>query len=304
MSHHRRSKDDKLPTVKVTVSLPQPVADWLENVAQAEFIAPSEYLRRLLIDRFMSCSEDGASAVYFAQDDGDLIKIGVSSVLLMRQMAFQQSSSEKLSILGVIKYKLRSEAFLVERQLKRQFKHLHVRGQWYRGDLALRQYIEANVVPLTIHGEDRLTAPEAKSSTRRKSGYKGVYAYGKRWAAVLSHQGSQQRLGVCDSPDEAARLYDAALVARAGGDPAAAVNFQPGHDDAATEAPYIRKLSHGEALSDIEWATWAHASGPSAGPAPVDDQAPLVQSSPKRLRRSAVSLPRPSDAGSENDRER
>jgi hypothetical protein len=42
-----------------------------------------------------------------------------------------------------------------------------------------------------------------------KSGFKGVYAYGKKWAAMARVNGKRQRIGVASTPEEAAALYAA-----------------------------------------------------------------------------------------------
>jgi hypothetical protein len=143
-----------------------------------------------------------------------------------------------------------------------------------------------------------------------KSGYKGVYPYGKRWAAVISDgRGGQQRLGVFDTPEQAAQAYDNALVARAGGDPRATVNFVSATEQAATaaEAPFMDKLMTGQQLSDIEWAQLSRVGGtvsiPASHPAAaaasggaprggeVEDRTPLVDAAPKRLRKSVAPTP-------------
>jgi len=132
-----------------------------------------------------------------------------------------------------------------------------------------------------------------------KSGYKGVHAYGKLWAAVLYTDGGRHRLGTFRTAEEAARAYDAALVARAGGDPNAAVNFPTATDEALAEAtPFIEKLATGS-LDDKEWVRWGATPLPSAA-LPVKrpqneepDRTPLVRESsqpPKMLYRRGESL--------------
>ncbi len=106
-----------------------------------------------------------------------------------------------------------------------------------------------------------------------KSGYKGVYAYGRRWAAVVRENGGQQRLGTFDTSDEAARAYDAYLVAQAGGDVNAAVNFPTALDTLRDEsAPFVEKFATGN-LNDLDWASWQRETQgravPGTGPLPV-----------------------------------
>jgi hypothetical protein len=87
------------------------------------------------------------------------------------------------------------------------------------------------------------------------SGYKGVHAYGKRWAAVVYVDQRPQRLGVFDTPEDAARAYDRFMIARTG-DQNAAVNF-PGPPDPSDH--YIAKLAKGQ-LTDIEWQQWQRST--------------------------------------------
>jgi Arc/MetJ-type ribon-helix-helix transcriptional regulator len=136
------------------------------------------------------------------------------------------------------------------------------------------------------------------------SGFKGVYSYGRRWAAVISANGGQQRLGTFDTPEDAARAYDAALIARAGGDVTAATNFTSEQErkDKAANAPYLAKLVRHEQLTDIEYAQWRKAT---EGGVPSDDRSsrPTVPPvPPKQLRRgSAGTIPRPAAIAPEPD---
>jgi hypothetical protein len=132
------------------------------------------------------------------------------------------------------------------------------------------------------------TTTPSKAPVVTQSGFKGVYAYGKRWAAVLHENGKSRRLGAWDTPDEAARAYDDALIARAGGDPNAAVNFPTDLDrlrDAAS--PFVERFASGP-LTDIEWEGWRRETKglavPDVGPLSVlppqstkiDARTPLV----------------------------
>jgi len=149
------------------------------------------------------------------------------------------------------------------------------------------------------------TAPQSARSTR--SGFKGVYAYGKRWEAVAYVNRRRTRLGVFDTPEGAARAYDLHVISNAGGDPNAAVNF-PGPADIAaqTNAPYIEQFASGGRLSDLDWQRWqqqapaaAAVDAPlsvrpeGAGP-PIDATTPLIDRPAKSLyRREPTPTPRP-----------
>lgn len=110
------------------------------------------------------------------------------------------------------------------------------------------------------------------------SGYKGVYRYGKRWAAVLWIDGRQERLGAYDTAEEAARAYDAAAREKFGS--AADVNFPD--DDVE---PYVEKLATDTPLSDIEWRELQRRTGSSTSDAPlaIESDTPRVPSAPIRL---------------------
>ena len=49
-----------------------------------------------------------------------------------------------------------------------------------------------------------------------KTPYKGIYAHGKRWAAALTHNGKRKHLGTYDTPEEAKKIYDAAVIEHRG----------------------------------------------------------------------------------------
>ncbi|MEX2716753.1 MAG: AP2 domain-containing protein [Candidatus Sigynarchaeota archaeon] len=122
---------------------------------------------------------------------------------------------------------------------------------------------------------DTATASTANARTAStRSGYKGVYAYGKRWAAVAYARGQRLRLGVWDTAEEAARAYDQYLIAQ-NGDPHAAVNFPHELDELrSASAPFIEQFAARGHLSDIEWEKWQRAThgssfDPAASPLPV-----------------------------------
>lgn len=148
------------------------------------------------------------------------------------------------------------------------------------------------------------STPPVERPTR--SGYKGVYAYGKRWEAVTYVNRKRTRLGVYDTPEAAAHAYDAHLIGQAGGDQNAAVNFPgPADEAAATNAPFIEQFASGRQLSDIEWKQWQqqapNSSAPDAplsvrptgsGP-PIDASTPLIERPAKSLYRREPEVPTP-----------
>lgn len=151
------------------------------------------------------------------------------------------------------------------------------------------------VAPATAHG------PRTS-----RSGYKGVYSYGRRWEAVIYVNGRRQRLGVYDTAELAARAYDDHLVAQAG-DPSAAVNFPTAAEgDAQASAPFIEQFASGRKLNDLEWKQWQQQQATGAavdapltvapsGP-PIDPGTPLIDRPAKSLYRrepTPTPVPRP-----------
>lgn len=175
----------------------------------------------------------------------------------------------------------------------------------------LRQYLIAGKRgPQTV-----TTTPTVTHGPRAsRSGYKGVYAYGKRWEAVTYVGGKRTRLGVYDTAEAAARAYDGYLIGQANGDPNAAVNF-PGPADAtaAASAPFIEQFASGRKLTDIEWKQWQQQAATGAaldaplsvkpdGP-PIDASTPLIDRPAKSLYRrepTPTPTPRPDPDDDEN----
>jgi len=173
----------------------------------------------------------------------------------------------------------------------------------------LRQYLIASKRgPQTVAAGPTVTQGPRAS----RSGYKGVYAYGKRWEAVAYVGGRRQRLGVYDTAEAAARAYDAYLIAQTG-DPNAAVNFPgPGDTAAQTNAPFIEQFASGRQLNDIEWKQWqqqqpaatvldAPLSVRPEGPS-IDASTPLIDRPSKTLyRRESTPTPMRLDPDPDDD---
>lgn len=157
--------------------------------------------------------------------------------------------------------------------------------------------------------------PGAAGPRTSRSGYKGVYAYGKRWEAVVYVNRRRQRLGVYDTAEAAARAYDDHLVAQAG-DPNAAVNFPGPADDAAqAQAPFVEQFASGRRLTDIEWKQWQQQQPagsatdapltvrPDGSGPPIDATTPLIDRPAKSLYRrdSTPMIPRPDPESDDDD---
>jgi hypothetical protein len=158
-----------------------------------------------------------------------------------------------------------------------------------------------------IQGGSRPSMNKHKGAKSR-SGYKGVYPYGKKWAAVVSFEGQQRRVAVCDTPEDAARAYDQAMVAQVG--PRGAVNeiAEKGRSAAAINAPYFARLARGERLSDVEMAAWKRESSTTEDPAQTvlvtsreSTQAPAAPARRQLRRGTAPAIERPVD---DNDEDR
>lgn len=153
--------------------------------------------------------------------------------------------------------------------------------------------------------ESSSTSAGSRALPATRSGFKGVHTYGKRWAAVAYVSGKRQRLGIYDTPEEAAKAYDQHLIARSG-DPRAAVNFPHDLDQlSAASAPFVERLATAGQLNDIDWQTYQEATrnhvGPATGPMPVmppsaakvDASTPLIDRPAKSLLRRDPPAPTP-----------
>lgn len=105
--------------------------------------------------------------------------------------------------------------------------------------------------------------------------FKGVQPYGKRFAAWIWDRERKRnvRLGVFNTPEEAARAYDIAAHAKYG----ASANFPDDRDQLVAAAqPFLDKLAAG-GLTDEEWGVWSGAPRP-----PTPQEPPLPYSEPDR----------------------
>lgn len=104
-------------------------------------------------------------------------------------------------------------------------------------------------------GETKLNFTTSTQTSLNVSGYRGVYAYGKRWAAYLSIDGKRVSVGVFDTAEQAARAYDVALTSR-GGNPTE-LNFPQIPDPTRT---FIDRLARGEQLSREDFIEFERVS--------------------------------------------
>lgn len=136
--------------------------------------------------------------------------------------------------------------------------------------LTTAEYLRVLTVKLFAHRDrlfllfkrpDRASTNEPTESTEPTRRYKGVHRYGKRWAAWIWDRERKRncRIGVFDTPEEAARAYDDAARAKHG----RTVNFPDEHDKAlAAATPFLEKLARGT-LSDDDWEVWKATRTPS-----------------------------------------
>ena len=153
------------------------------------------------------------------------------------------------------------------------------------------QFLRDLLIERTRAPQPVAVAPvQAAGARGSRSGFKGVYAYGKRWETVIYVNGSRRRLGVYDAAETAARAYDDFLVAQAN-DPNAAVNFPTPADSArATNAPFVERFASSGKLTDIEWGQWKDAS---KGQVPLTDAALSVAPDGPRIDSSTPLIERP-----------
>lgn len=300
---------------EVKIRLPKAVLAVFTDAADRRFLKVDQYIRQVLIDIYLKTDSTGVEArsdevdpdngdvaptnvVYFLQASKDgPVKIGATSDFSARYATLQSVNAKPLDVLGLLYCATRREAFEFEQTVKQRFKALKTHGEWFKPTKELLTYIKDQTVQAAARSV-------GTGQFGTKSGFKGVYAYGKRWAAVVFDNGKRRRLGVCDTPEEAARLYDQYLTAQAG-DPRAAVNF-PGDLDALRDAstPFVEKLAAGQ-VNDIEWKAWQEATKnhpvPPTGPMPViptstsklPDTMPLIDRPARSLVRKPPPAPTP-----------
>jgi len=78
--------------------------------------------------------------IYFAQSRTTrLIKIGTTECLRTRLPELRQQADGEVDVLGVT-----DGSFAEETSLHQHFQHLHVKGEWFRPEAELRDFIEQN----------------------------------------------------------------------------------------------------------------------------------------------------------------
>lgn len=77
------------------------------------------------------------SCVYFIADEDGFIKIGFAKSVASRLAALQTASRQELTLLAAIPGSMSDEA-----ALHRKFTSDHVRGEWFRPSIELRNYIQ------------------------------------------------------------------------------------------------------------------------------------------------------------------
>ena len=86
-------------------------------------------------------SEDGC--VYFVQEgEGGAIKIGYAKNPIARLKELQVANPDKLNMLGVI----RVDSGNLEYLIHKKFAHLKIRGEWFRPEKELLEYIKTEAI--------------------------------------------------------------------------------------------------------------------------------------------------------------
>lgn len=75
--------------------------------------------------------------VYFISDEDGYIKIGKASNVETRFNQLQTASRQELTVLAV-----KRGGHVLEGELHERFSHLRVRGEWFKGDEELLDYVE------------------------------------------------------------------------------------------------------------------------------------------------------------------
>lgn len=310
---------------RVQITLPDEVYAWFTDLAALNHTTPQQEIRRVLIEGYLhrynaplpAALAASPHVVYFVQHpETGHIKVGATSNFQRRFNQLQTEAASILTPLGFVHFEHRDEAFGHEHAIKMMFKSAKVKGEWFQPTAKLMDFVRhQSTVSMPLDGLLG-TLPIAEPGPRRsKTGYKGVYPYGRRFEAVVYTNGQRQRLGVYGTAEMAARAYDNHLVAERG-DPNAAVNFPSSADvTAQTSAPFIEQFASGGKLSDLDWQRWQQQA--PAGPAldaplsvrpegsgpPIDASTPLIDRPAKSLYRrepTPTSRPDPDPDDDEN----
>jgi hypothetical protein len=103
---------------------------------------------------------------YFMQNEDGDVKIGKTTwPIQIRLRQLQTGSSQKLTLLFV------AEGVDREKEWHERFKHLKIKGEWYRGTPALLGFIERLKNPMLPKGTSRW----GKASPPRYQNHKGWY---------------------------------------------------------------------------------------------------------------------------------
>jgi hypothetical protein len=92
--------------------------------------------------------------------------------------------------------------------------------------------------------EHALAHPPQEVRARPPSGFYGVYAYGKRWAAYISYGGKQHRLGCFGTKQQAALVYDREARQHGGGEKPLNYESIEEAEQGAAEAKAEHALAH------------------------------------------------------------
>lgn len=81
--------------------------------------------------------------VYFVLNcDSEAIKIGIAKNVVRRIASLQTSSPSELKLLGILKAKSVGQARELERSLHQTFDKYHIRGEWFKAEVELLNYIK------------------------------------------------------------------------------------------------------------------------------------------------------------------
>ena len=115
------------------------VRSWAEE--DAKIITPG----KRTIDLAKQTAKPPCYIYFILNDDSQAVKIGIAKNVKRRLASLQTSSPSGLKLLGTIKTKSVNDARKIEKSLHKRFDENRIRGEWFKADVELLDYIKQEI---------------------------------------------------------------------------------------------------------------------------------------------------------------